>query len=627
VSNHQQANQQQQNPHLETLLEYLRKNRGLDLTAYKRGTLDRRIDRRMQQVNVGSVPEYLDYLEVHPEEFGHLFNTILINVTSFFRDPEAWDVLARQIIPTIVAGKPDGEPIRIWSAGCASGEEAFSLAMLWAEHLGVEEYRRRVKIYASDVDADALTKARQGNYDAKQIEALPPELRDRYFEKSAGRYTFRSDTRRSVIFGRHDLIHDAPISHLDLITCRNTLIYLNAETQSRILTRFHHALNERGFLFLGKAELLLTHVSLFYPVDAKHRFFSKAPQGELRERLLALALTDDPATASRLAKAARLGEEALSALPLAQLVVDGEGALILVNQLGRRMFGLGARDIGRPFQDLEVSYQPLELRSLIQRVREERKGMRISDVERTLPGGQVQHVDVELMPLLDNGGDLLGVSVVFDDRTEAKRMQTELQRTSQELENAYEELQSTNEELQSTNEELETTNEELQSTVEELETTNEELQSTNEEHETMNEELQATNEELQAINEQLRGRTDELNQSNALLETILSNLAAGAVVVDRGLKILIWNKKSEDLWGLRSEETRGQPLGDLEIGLPVSTLLEPLRACLNGSTSADQLTVDAIDRRGRSIHCRVTLTPLMNGGEILGVITLMEVRN
>src|SRR5262249_6803067 len=206
-----------------------------------------------------------------------------------------------------------------------------------------------------------------------------------------------------------------------------------------------------------------------------------------------------------------------------------------------------------------------------------------------------------------------------NDVTPLESLQEELTHSKQELETAYEELQSSNEEL-------ETTNEELQSTVEELETTNEELQSTNEEHETMNEELQATNEELQTINEQLRGRTDELDRANALLGGILSSLGAGAVVVDRHLKVLMWNRKAEDLWGLRIEEVRGRPFVDLDIGLPVSKLHEPLRACL-ADGSVQNLSMDATDRRGRAIQCRVTMSPLNGGQEVKGVIMLMEERS
>jgi two-component system CheB/CheR fusion protein len=604
------------NRDLQDLLEYLKTSRALDLTTYKPPTLMRRILRRMQLVQVTSLTDYRDYLEVHPEEFNELFNTILINVTSFFRDAEAWAVLARDILPAIVSAKRSGGSIRVWSAGCASGEEAFTLALLCAEHLGIEEYRRRVKIYATDVDEDALAKARQATYDQKDLESVPAELRGKYFEKSNSRYTVRNELRRAVIFGRHDLVEDAPISHLDLLVCRNTLIYFKAETQGRILSRFHFALDGRGFLFLGKAEMLLSHASLFHPVDLAHRIFSKAPNNDLRDRILALAQTSDPETVNRFAKSVRLGEEAFSAMPMAQLVIDGDGTLVLANQLARRMFGLSPRDIGRPFHDLEVSYQPLELRSLIDRVRDERAAVRVSDVERSQAGGPAQHLDVELTPLPDHGGDLLGISIIFEDQSDAKLMQADLQRTSQELETAYEELQSTNEEL-------ETTNEELQSTVEELETTNEELQSTNEEHETMNEELQSTNEELQTINEQLRGRTAELKQANSLMMAIVSSLASGAVVVDRELSVLVWNRKAEELWGLRSSEVQRRPFVNLDIGLPVSKLLDPLRACLSGSAPSD-VVVEATDRRGRSLRCRVTLMPLSGDGEIQGVIMLME---
>ncbi len=601
----------------EALLDYLRQSRAVDFTGYKRSTLLRRITKRMQQVSLGSFVDYQDHLEVHPEEFAKLFDTVLINVTSFFRDPEAWYALGGEIVPAIVAAKGDGEPIRIWSAGCSSGEEAFTLAMVWAESLGAEAFHQRVKIYATDVDDDALAKGRQATYESKHLEPVPDDLRRRYFERSGDRYAFRGDLRRSVIFGRHDLTRDAPISRLDLLVCRNTLIYLNAETQGRILANFHFALNPRGFLFLGKAEMLLTHATLFHAVDLKHRLFSKTAQVDLRDRLLALAQTGDQEAAGRLAKGVRLGEEAFSAMPVAQLVVDTDGLLALANHLARSMFGLDVKDVGRRFQDLELSYQPVELRSLIQKAQTERSPARVAGVERALPGGEVQYLDVEVTPVQDRDGAPLGVSIVFEDTTVSRRMQAELQRSTQELETAYEELQSSNEEL-------ETTNEELQSTVEELETTNEELQSTNEEHETMNEELQSTNEELQTINDQLRGRTEELNRTNALLETILSSLASGAVVVDRNLNVLIWNRKAEDLWGLRHDETRGQSLTKLDFGLPLSRLLDPLRGCLAGSSGPRELTVDATDRRGRKIRCRVTFQPLLAGGEIQGAIILMD---
>ncbi|HEY7605181.1 MAG TPA: protein-glutamate O-methyltransferase CheR, partial [Actinomycetes bacterium] len=258
---------------LEVLLDYLRRSRGFDFTGYKRASLSRRIDKRMQVVGVDSYLSYLDHLEVDPDEFTQLFNTILINVTGFFRDPPAWELVRGEILPQLLASKPASEPIRIWSAGCASGEEAYSLAMMTAEALGADMVRERVKIYATDVDEEALNQARQARYTARQVEGVPPELLTRYFEGNGGGYVVSKELRRSVIFGRHDLIQDAPISRIDLLVCRNTLMYLNSETQAHLLARFSFALREGGYLALGKAEMLLAHTDLFSPVDLKRRVF------------------------------------------------------------------------------------------------------------------------------------------------------------------------------------------------------------------------------------------------------------------------------------------------------------------------------------------------------------------
>ena len=236
----------------------------------------RRVAMRAQILHLDSFADYMDYLEVHPEEFPQLFNTVLINVTSFFRDPPAWDYLAREVLPGILREKKSGEPLRVWSAGCASGEEAYTAAILLAEAMGVEAFRNQVKIYATDIDEDALNVARQGTYGEKDLQPIDEQLRCKYFEPLNGRYIFRVDLRRSVIFGRHDLTQDAPISRLDLLICRNTIMYFNSEAQARILARFHFALNDSGRLFLGRAELLLTHGNLFTPLDLKARAFAKS---------------------------------------------------------------------------------------------------------------------------------------------------------------------------------------------------------------------------------------------------------------------------------------------------------------------------------------------------------------
>jgi len=607
----------QPDPGFEALLQHLKQTRGFDFTGYKRSSLVRRVARRMSQVGVTEYGDYLDHLELHAEEFTALFNTILINVTGFFRDADAWEFLRTEVLPDLLASKGPTEPVRVWSAGCASGEEAYTLAIVLAEMLGPAEFRDRVKIYATDVDEEALSYARHGTYSEREVGGVPDELRERYFEQVGGRFTFRKDLRRSVIFGRNDLVQDAPISRIDLLVCRNTLMYFNAETQARILARFHFGLAEHGVLFLGKAEMLLSHGSLFLPVDLKRRTFRKTPRVSPQNGTL---FADPPPLVTRSSPESidLLRDEAVLASPLAQVVLNGEGIVAVVNRQAEVLFGISMRDVGRPFRDLELSYRPLELRRHIEKAVDERRTVRVTDVTYHR-GPEVVHLEVQVSPLASGGGnEPLGVSVAFHDVTDFRRLQDELEQANRQLETAYEELQSTNEEL-------ETTNEELRSTVEELETTNEELQSTNEELETMNEELQSTNDELQTINDELQDRTSELDRSNEFLETILTSLRAGVVVVGTELVVQVWNHQAEELWGLRRDEAVGEHLLNLDIGLPLDLVRPVVRGTLAGEDGPQEVTLAAVNRRGRTIEVRVVASPLRgDGGTVVGAILTME---
>jgi len=606
-----------ESPEFERLLQYLRETRGFDFSGYKRTTLLRRIEKRMAQVGVKGHGPYLEYLQAHPDEFGTLFNTILINVTSYFRDAAAWDYVRTEVLPRIIEGKAPYEPIRVWSAGVASGEEAYSVAMLLSEVLGAGEYRERAKIYATDVDEDALTHARQGRAAAKDLEEVPASLRDKYFEPEGDHFLLRSELRRSIIFGRHDLVQDAPISRIDLLVCRNTLMYFEPEAQARILARLHYALSEKGYLFLGKAEMLLRRDTLFVPVDLKQRVFSKIPQIGVREQRVAAAQAgglDGPNPSTR---HARLRELVVDVLPIAQLVVDLVGIVIAINERARSLFGLVVADVGRPMQDLEISYRPVELRSLIDQAYRDRRPVEARDVERRTPNGDIQYFDVNVGLLVDRDGSLLGASIAFTDVTGYNRVNRELERSKQELE-------TTSEELQATNEELETTNEELQSTVEELETTNEELQSSNEELETMNEELESTNTELETINTELQQRGTQLDHINLFMEQILANVRTGVAVLDKDLRVQLWNQQAEELWGVRASETVGHPLLSLDIGLPVGELVAPINEAIKNTNGFREVTVKATNRRGRRFMCRVQCSAMasVDGGG--GAILLME---
>jgi two-component system CheB/CheR fusion protein len=589
----------ERDPSFEQLLEYVRDERGFDYSGYRRPTLMRRFEKRMQEVGADDWEAYRAHLGEHPEEFGELFNTILINVTGFFRDPETWDVVAAEVIPRLLEERTDSAPIRVWSAGCASGEEPYTVAMLLAEALGEDGFKRRVKIYATDIDDDALAQGRDAAFTGKQLESVPAELRERYFQQQNHGLAFRADLRRTVIFGRNDLHRDPPISRVDLLVSRNTLMYFGGEVQQRILANFYFALNRGGYLVVGKAEALQSGRNFFVPYNLKRRVFMKDGSAESNFRLprlpIELVERDDPPD---------LSEAAFEHAPTAQVVLDEQNRVAGINQAARTMFSLRHRDVGRQLQDLDLSHRPVELRSLIDEVRGARQPVARRDVRWQKGKEQPRALDVQVAPLEERGDAFAGVIVTYVDATEHRALEADLERAKRELETAYEELQSTVEGL-------ETTNEELQSTNEELETTNEELQSTNEELETMNEELQSTNEELETMNDELRERTDETLQANTFLGSVLSSIQQGVVVVDRALRIIAWSRRATDLWGLRDDEVEGEHLLNLDIGIPVQRLRDPIGRVLSGS-QIEQIELDGHERRGKPVHVRIVFAPLQN---------------
>jgi two-component system CheB/CheR fusion protein len=600
---------------LDAVLAFVKETRGFDFTGYKRSSIERRIAKRIGEAGVERYDEYLDYLQLHGEEFAELFNTILINVTGFFRDPQTWEYLAADLLPQLLDTRPPDSPIRVWSAGCASGEEAYTIAMVLARVVGDDAFRERVKIYATDIDEQALDQARHGAYLPRKVEDVPRDALERFFERTDQRYVFRKDLRRCVIFGRNDLVQDAPISHIDFLVCRNTLMYFTAETQAQILRRFHFALDDSGILLLGKSEMLITHADIFTPVDLKRRVFRKVLRPTLRDRMRALAV--DPGNGASQSINDDLREAAFDIGSAAQVVLDAAGALVMANEAARRMFGLGPGDLGRPIQDLELSYRPIELRSHLDSIAGELRIIDIASVRWRL-GGHERTVDVRITPLLGDGM-LLGTSVSYSDVTDTHELEEQLTSSKRELEQAYEELQSTVEEL-------ETTNEELQSTNEELETTNEELQSSNEELETMNEELQSSNEELETMNDELRHRTLELQDTNDFLDTVLTMIGVAVAVVDRDQQIHVWNGLARELWGVTSDEAEGQHLMALDIGLPLDKVRPYVRSTINGSSEREEVVLEATNRRGRPFQCRVTFLPLGSKTDDgrTGVIMTME---
>jgi two-component system CheB/CheR fusion protein len=573
----------------EALLRYMRDSRGFDFTGYKRTSLVRRVRHRMDHAGYDTFDRYLDVLQASSEEFSALFNTILINVSSFFRDPDAWDFVRTDVIPRLLAERGPDDPVRVWSAGCASGQEAYTLAILLAEALGPEAFRQRVKIYATDIDEGALTQARAASYDQKSVESVPPDLLSRYFEQLNGRYIFHKDLHRAVIFGRNDLVKDVPISRVDLLVCRNTLMYLNAEAQRNVLGRLHFALTAQGALFLGHAEMLLSHADGFTPLNLKHRVFRKAAGSHtgLERYDRAASMYDRHGDPPGLTTVREL---AFRASPVAQLAVTGEDTVAMINQQAESIFGLSEDDIGRLLRDLEVSYRPVELHAYIEQAKVELRSARIPDVKWQRPSAETVWFEIHVNPLVDAENGLLGVSIVFFDVTATRALVDKVVQTNRQLEAAYEELQSTNEELQSTVEAL-----------------------------------QSTNDELDTINDTLRERSSELDHARTFLDSLVNSVHLGMVVVDREMRVVVWNRHCEDLWGLRSDETTDTVFTSLDMGLPLERIRPLIANAFVDSGQAGEVTVDAVNRRGRHTRIRVSCTAFRFAeGGVKGALLLME---
>ena len=543
---------------LRDLLEWLAQERNLDLRGYKTGSLERRFRHRMFQVKVGSFREYLDYIRKHPGEVNDLFNTVLINVTHFFRDPQAWEVLRRDALPELVARLEPGATLRAWSAGCATGEEAYSLAILLAEEFGPRIKNYDVKIYATDLDEDALNVARRGEYPMEKLRHVRPEWQQKYFQ-SDHRSRINREIRRLCMFGRGNLASDAPISHVQLLICRNVLIYFEPDVQRKILKRLHYALEPGGVLMLGKSESQVTQSSQFRTIHSKWRIFQRL--GEDANRALAgerqPAAEEDSMARTRqdLSMMKTYQDVILQTVEPGLLVLDNSDVVTTENESALRLFGLKAEPtVGKKFAETGVAQQVPEMVTRLEALRKSGTPMVQFECSLAPQSHEPRVVRVTLRSIIHSRGKRAGTLVYIEDTT-----------THQKLQHTVEELETTSEELQSSNEELETTNEELQSTNEELETTNEELQSTNEELETTNEELQALNEELGTTNEELEVRTRELDEVNARYAETLEKMPWPMMMVNSQQVVQVWNGCIHQLFGLPARSAVGLELSQLPI--------------------------------------------------------------
>jgi two-component system CheB/CheR fusion protein len=562
---------------LEKALILLRAKTGHDFSLYKKNTMYRRIERRMGIHHIDKIASYVRYLSENPHEVELLFKELLIGVTSFFRDPDAWEQLQREVIPALLAARPAGQLLRAWSVGCSTGEEAYSLAIAFKEALeqaGLAE-NHTVQIFATDLDPDAIDRARRGIYLANISADISPERLQRFFVKEGNGYRVGKEIRQMVTFATQNVIMHPPFTKLDILICRNLLIYLTPELQKKLMPLFHYSLNPEGILFLGSAESISSFTDLFSPLNVKARLFRRS---ELTKQAQPLSIPTSfvPVMAGVPKELPMLNPTTnLQSLTDQLLLQHFSPPAVLTNDKGDILYISGRTGkylepaAGKANMNIFAMAREglrFALGSAFQKTIREKEAVNVKDLKVGTNGG-TQIVDITVQAIEEPEALRGMVLIVFRDvakplkkkrRTgspEAPADNARVLEQEQELQGLREELQTTREEMQSSHEELTSTNEELQST-------NEELQSTNEELTTSREEMQSLNEELQTVNAEQQSKMDEFAWINNDMKNLLNSTEIVTVFLDNQLKIRRFTTGADKLFNLIPSDV-GRPLSDI----------------------------------------------------------------
>ena len=610
-------------PDLSTILQLLRQAAGLDFTKYKQTTLDRRISRRMALHKMEGLEEYARFLQTHREEVEALCQDILINVTSFFRDPESFEALEATVLPGLFQERSQDEPIRVWVIGCSTGEEAYSLAILIQELTESTRRAMPVQVFATDVNPVCVEKARAGFYPKGIAQDVSPERLRRFFAEMDGKYRISKSVRDICVFAEHDVLSDPPFSRMDLISCRNLLIYLEPVLQQKILPFLHYALNPTGFLWLGSSETTGASRDLFEPVDAKHRIYSK----KLGARRLTLGMPVGRKTSGgpvpRLPRREEFGEAELYKEADRILGVKYVPPGVLVDA---DMDILQFRGDTGPFLApapgkaglnlLKMAREGLlvPLRAALSSARNSRTRVRQESV-RVKSNGGYRRIALEVIPFEGPRGAGVFYLVLFEeahstdpsapsDRAHARTLDTaspESESLQIEVNRLTQELAATREYVQSLTEEHDAGMEELQSANEEAQSVNEELQSVNEELETSKEEIQSASEELATLNDELNHRNLELGHTNNDLVNLVNSIQIGIVIVGADLRIRRISPTAEKLLNLTPADL-GRPVGSIKLPISLPDLVPLLTEIIDTVTTVER---EVRDERGRRFSLRV----------------------
>ena len=652
-------------PHAENALKkifvLLRSQTGHDFSQYKPNTIYRRIERRMAVHQIDGIGGYVKYLQQTPVEVQALFNDLLIGVTNFFRDPEAFAVLESQVIPKLFEGKPVGSTVRVWCAGCSTGEEAYSIAILLQERLEALKVSYRVQVFATDIDSRAIAVARAGLYPGSIADDISPERLARFFtaEPDGSAYRVHKNIRDLLVFSEQDVIKDPPFSKLDLISCRNLLIYLGPELQKKLISLFHYALQPGGVLFLGTSETAGEVSGLFSVMERKAKIYQRKEdfQGAQRAALgrFLPPLTDQEATRPAApGKAAHLPKLSLRELTEQTLLQQVAPVAALVNGHGDILYLHG-----RTGSYLEPAPGEAGINNILKMAREglrrdltttlhkaatSRDTVRASGV-RVKTNGHFTLVNLSICPVA--GGPSAALEsplflVMLEKAPDANAAESKSppapatlpaisaaggndklrSDASAQIAELNEELQAKEEYLHAANEELETTNEELKSSNEEMQSVNEELQSTNEELETSKEEMQSINEELSTVNTELQTKVSDLSRANNDMNNLLAGTGIGTIFVDHALRILRFTPAASQIINLILSDV-GRPVAHIVSNLVgYNTLVEDLQAVLK-TLIPKEVEVQTFDARTYTLRILPyrTLDNVIEGA----VITFVEI--
>jgi len=577
---------------LQRVLVLLRVQTGHDFRQYKRATVLRRLERRMQVRSTPSLPEYVRLLEADLGEHKLLLNDLLIGVTNFFRDREAFETIERDILPVLFRDRRPEDEVRAWSAGCATGEEAYSMAMLLADQAAQMTHPPRFQVFASDIDEGAIAAARAGLYSTAIVTDITPARLRQHFTRDDGRYHIRKVVRDRILFAQHNLLRDPPFSRIDIISCRNLLIYLNREIQQRVLETFHFALKPGGYLFLGSSESADSLDDLFVPVDKKNRIYrARAAVRTVTQHRsqpggpadLRLPEPRYPVSAGR-RQAAPLDvhQRALARFAPPSVVVDGDHNIVHMSEQAARFMRLAGGEPSRDILALVLPELRIDLRSALYQVQNSGGSVEGHHVS-MMRDGQPCIVSMTVRPFHDEEAAQDYMLVLFSEAERSVDVPSAARREMGDdvvLSQLEAELQRKKQQLQETTEHAEISTEELRAANEELQAINEELRSATEELETSKEELQSVNEELITVNYELKLKVEETGKANDDLNNLIASTDIATVFVDSGLRIKRFTPRAADIFSIIPSDA-GRSLLDLTHRLDYDELADDVALTFN----------------------------------------------